>query len=79
LFKQLLISVIVLVAAAAGWIYFVPGAHDTLSQVGINVPFGPGSGQVRLRRARGRRQVAGPQAVAPVEQEQAAPDRASSP
>ena len=38
LFKQLLVSLVVLVAAAAGYVYFVPGAATTLAGFGIKLP-----------------------------------------
>src|SRR5579872_5167853 len=38
LFRQLLVSLVVLVAAAAGYIYFVPGAATTLAGIGIKLP-----------------------------------------
>src|SRR4051794_19534345 len=41
LLRQLLISLVVLVAVAAGYVYFVPGASDTLASFGIKLPFGP--------------------------------------
>jgi RND family efflux transporter MFP subunit len=38
LFKQLLVSLVILVAAAAGYVYFVPGASTTLASIGIKLP-----------------------------------------
>ena len=39
--RQILISLAVLVIAFAGWVMFVPGSSQTLSNLGINLPFGP--------------------------------------
>ena len=51
MFKQILISLLVLIVAAAGYVYFVPGSADVVHNLGINVPFptayggsGPGNG-----------------------------------
>ena len=41
MFKQLLVSLVVLVAAAAGYVYFVPGAATTLAGFGIKLPMQP--------------------------------------
>jgi RND family efflux transporter MFP subunit len=38
LLRQVLISVVVLALAAAGYIFFVPGAHDQLARFGITLP-----------------------------------------
>ncbi|MDB5622743.1 MAG: efflux transporter periplasmic adaptor subunit, partial [Devosia sp.] len=40
--RQLLASVIILAAAALAWVFFAPGASQTLASYGINLPFGPG-------------------------------------
>ena len=42
LIRQLLASVIVLAAAALAWVFFAPGATQTLASYGITLPFGPG-------------------------------------
>ncbi len=39
--RQLLASFVVLVIAGLAWLYFVPGAPSTLTQLGISLPFGP--------------------------------------
>ena len=39
--RQLVASLIVLIAAAAAWVFFVPGASTTLANYGIVLPFGP--------------------------------------
>jgi RND family efflux transporter MFP subunit len=38
LFKQIVVSILVLVIAAAGYVYFVPGSDATLKSLGINLP-----------------------------------------
>jgi RND family efflux transporter MFP subunit len=38
LIRQLLICLVVLVLAGAGWFFFVPGAEQTLAGIGINLP-----------------------------------------
>jgi RND family efflux transporter MFP subunit len=40
LFRQLLLSLVVLGAAAAAYIFLVPGAPETLARFGITLPFG---------------------------------------
>ncbi len=39
--RQIVASLVVLVAAGLGWLYFVPGAPQTLANAGISLPFGP--------------------------------------
>ena len=39
--RQLLASVVVLVAAGFAWLYFAPGAPEALTRAGIILPFGP--------------------------------------
>ncbi len=39
--RQLVASLVVLAAAAAAWVFFVPGATATLATYGISLPFGP--------------------------------------
>ncbi|WP_052954053.1 efflux RND transporter periplasmic adaptor subunit [Devosia soli] len=39
--RQLLASAAVLLVAAFAWLYFAPGAPETLARAGINLPFGP--------------------------------------
>jgi len=41
LIRQLLASIAVLAAAAFAWLYFAPGAPETLARAGIVLPFGP--------------------------------------
>jgi len=38
LLKQLLITIVVVVLAVAGYIFFVPGARENLARIGINLP-----------------------------------------
>ncbi len=40
MFRQLLLSLVVLGAAAAAYVFFVPGAPETLARFGITLPFG---------------------------------------
>lgn len=40
-FRQLLISLVVLVIVGLGYLYLVPGAPDTLKTMGVVLPFGP--------------------------------------
>ncbi|WP_108397072.1 efflux RND transporter periplasmic adaptor subunit [Devosia submarina] len=42
--RQILASLIVLAAAAAAWVFFVPGSTATLASYGISLPFGPEPG-----------------------------------
>ncbi|KQT45932.1 hypothetical protein ASG47_13385 [Devosia sp. Leaf420] len=39
--RQIVASIVILVAAALAWLFFAPGAHQTLSNAGITLPFGP--------------------------------------
>jgi RND family efflux transporter MFP subunit len=39
LIRQLLVSVVILIAAALAWVLFVPGATETLASYGISLPF----------------------------------------
>lgn len=39
--RQLLASLVVLAAAAAAWVFFVPGSTATLASYGVVLPFGP--------------------------------------
>jgi RND family efflux transporter MFP subunit len=39
LFRQILVSLVVLIIAAAGYVYFVPGADQMVRRLGIDVPF----------------------------------------
>jgi RND family efflux transporter MFP subunit len=41
LIRQLIACVVVLVAAALAYVFFVPGAPETLARAGISLPFGP--------------------------------------
>ncbi|SEP68461.1 RND family efflux transporter, MFP subunit [Devosia sp. YR412] len=43
--RQLLICVILLVAAGFAWLFYVPGAPEVLARAGIAVPFGPASAE----------------------------------
>ncbi|HEY4203016.1 MAG TPA: efflux RND transporter periplasmic adaptor subunit [Devosiaceae bacterium] len=49
--KQLLVSVVVVVIAFVGYVYFVPGANDNLAKVGIVLPFGPAGGNTEQQSA----------------------------
>ncbi|MDY6925377.1 MAG: efflux RND transporter periplasmic adaptor subunit [Pseudomonadota bacterium] len=44
LIRQLVASLVVLAAAVAAWILFVPGSTATLANYGITLPFGPPAG-----------------------------------
>lgn len=50
--RQIVSSLVVLVAAGLGWLFLVPGAPETLTSAGIVLPFGPTS-QVELAREPG--------------------------
>lgn len=39
--RQLLVSLFILAAAAAAWVFFVPGSVATLANYGVVLPFGP--------------------------------------
>ena len=39
--RQLLVSLVIVGAAAAAYIFFVPGAPQTLARFGIELPFAP--------------------------------------
>jgi len=41
LIRQFLISLAILVVAGMAWLFFVPGAPETLARAGIVLPFGP--------------------------------------
>lgn len=41
LLRQIIVSLIVLVAAFFGWLFFVPDAAPTLARYGVALPFGP--------------------------------------
>jgi len=43
LIRQLVASLVILIAAALAWVFFVPGATETLADYGIVLPFAPGS------------------------------------
>lgn len=51
--RQLLASLIVLAAAAAAWVFFVPGTTATLASYGISLPFGPQPGEQIAQRPGG--------------------------
>lgn len=36
--RQLLVTLVVLVVAVAGYVYFVPGSHETLQKLGLSIP-----------------------------------------
>ena len=38
LLRQLLVTLVVLVVAVAGYVYFVPGSHETLQKLGLSIP-----------------------------------------
>jgi RND family efflux transporter MFP subunit len=56
LLKQILISLVVLVAAAAGYVYFVPGSSDVLRSLGVNIaiPTAYGGGDAGAQASNGR-------------------------
>lgn len=41
LLRQLIVSLIIVVACAFGWLFWAPGAAETLARAGIVLPFGP--------------------------------------
>jgi RND family efflux transporter MFP subunit len=41
LLRQVLISLVIAIAAFVGWVFFAPGAVQTLAGYGISLPFGP--------------------------------------
>jgi RND family efflux transporter, MFP subunit len=41
LIRQILASVLILAMAGLAWLFFVPGAPETLARAGITLPFGP--------------------------------------
>lgn len=45
LIRQIVASLIVLIAAAAAWVFFAPGSSATLASYGITLPFGPAAEQ----------------------------------
>ena len=50
--RQLVASLVVLVAALAAWIVFVPGSTATLASYGITLPFGPPAAEAAAPGAR---------------------------
>ncbi|MFD1255070.1 Multidrug resistance protein MdtA precursor [Devosia equisanguinis] len=40
--RQILACLVILLVAAIGWLFLVPGAPETLAKAGIILPFGPG-------------------------------------
>lgn len=63
LVRQIALSVLVLVAAAALVVVFVPGARDTLAQYGVSLPFGaPASVETAARPGGGPPGAGGPPA-----------------
>lgn len=53
--RQLVASLIVLIAAAAAWVFFVPGATTTLAGYGIVLPFGPPAAEASANAGPGNR------------------------
>lgn len=51
--KQVLISLLVLIIAAGGYLFLVPGAPDTLKSMGVVLPFGPAPTASRKQAAGG--------------------------
>ena len=39
--RQILACLVILLVAAIGWLFLVPGAPETLAKAGIILPFGP--------------------------------------
>lgn len=58
--RQLVASLIVLAAAAAAWIFFVPGSTATLANWGISLPFGQPAAAEQANAAPGARPQGGP-------------------
>lgn len=65
--RQIIASLVVLAAAGFAWLYFAPGAADTLTNAGIVLPFGP------------QTDTASAQAVAPQQGRPGAPGQGASP
>ncbi len=60
MFRQLLLSLIVIGAAAVAYIFFVPGASETLARFGITLPFGqPVEAATGPAAGQGQQQAAG--------------------
>lgn len=57
LLRQLILSLIVIVAFALGWLYWAPGAPEMLARAGIALPFGP---SVEIAEANARPGPGGP-------------------
>lgn len=53
LLRQVLVSLVVIVAAAAAYIFFVPGSSEFLARFGIPVPAGPDAADPAARTANG--------------------------
>ena len=60
MFRQLLLSLVVIGAAAVAYVFFVPGASETLARFGITLPFGQPA-----EAAAGPAGTSGQQAAAP--------------
>jgi RND family efflux transporter MFP subunit len=56
LIRQILVSLVILAMAGLAWLFFVPGAPETLAKAGITLPFGP----VQAEAARGPGGPGGP-------------------
>ncbi len=54
--RQILVSLVILAMAGLAWLFFVPGAPETLARAGIVLPFGP----VQAEAARGPGGAGGP-------------------
>lgn len=59
--KQLLISIVVIAAAAAGYVFFVPGAPEMLARIGITLPVeAAANADATARPAQGGQQAGAP-------------------
>lgn len=60
MFRQLLLSLVVVGAAAVAYVFFVPGASETLARFGITLPFGePAEAATGPAGAAGQQQATG--------------------
>jgi RND family efflux transporter MFP subunit len=65
LIRQLLVSLVILLAAAYAWLYFVPSAPQTVASWGISIPFAPSVAEAAAPGAGAPRGPAGAQGGPP--------------
>ena len=53
--RQIVASLVVLLAAGFAWLYFVPDAPQTLARIGVVLPFGPQANTEAAAGVPGRR------------------------